>query len=269
MFAQINHLAIISENYATSTKFYETLFGMRTSPNAKPGRAITVGDGYVGLNINPRHAARPARLDHFGIDVADMEVAFERMRRKYPRVEWVKRPAIRPFANITTHDPDGNVFDLSQRRADNRRDIYAERDGVAQQRHVDHFAFRTMNPEEMAEFYCEIFELEPRNRAEGDPNHYLTDGHITMVIMPWHITDYLDTGIVSPGMDHIGFHVESVDKFKEDLDFASGENYRIAPYPLEVGAEGKARMEMWRRSCPMCQHHLTDVDGVLISVAEH
>ena len=34
---------------------------------------------------------------------------------KYPQVKWLKRPSSRPYAGISTHDPDGNVFDLSQK----------------------------------------------------------------------------------------------------------------------------------------------------------
>ena len=44
---------------------------MKTSDKTRPGRAVTVGDGYVGLNINPRRAGRSAGLDHFGIQVED------------------------------------------------------------------------------------------------------------------------------------------------------------------------------------------------------
>ena len=51
----------------------------------------------------------------------------------------------------------------------------------------------------------------------GDANRYLTDGHITMVVMPWAITDYDGTGIVSPSMDHIGFQVENLETFKADV----------------------------------------------------
>ena len=53
------------------------------------------------------------------------------------------------------------------------------------------------------------------SRSAGDRNHYLTDGHVTLVIMPWDITDYDGTGIITAGMDHIGFKVESVEAFKE------------------------------------------------------
>ena len=41
-------------------KFYEAAFGMRTAADTRPERAVTVSDGYVGLNINPRKAG-PAR----------------------------------------------------------------------------------------------------------------------------------------------------------------------------------------------------------------
>jgi catechol 2,3-dioxygenase-like lactoylglutathione lyase family enzyme len=267
MFAKINHIAAISENYAVSGKFYESIFGMKTSAKARPARAVTVGDGYVGLNINPRKAGRPARLDHFGIQIEDVETVLDRLRRLYPRVEWLQRPSTRPFAGITTHDPDGNVFDLSQKDMANRKDIYAESHSI-NPRHISHFGLRTLNPEAMATFYREVFELELGNKEAGDPNFYVTDGHITMVIMPWHITDYAGTGIVSPAMDHIGFTIESYESFQADFDKVTSENAQLIPYPVGSGAEGQARLALSQRSCKLCQHHLADVDGILLSVAE-
>lgn len=265
MFAKINHLAIISERYAVTGKFYEAVFGMKSVDQLSPTNAIVVGDGYIGLNINPRYVARPARLDHFGIEVEDVETAFERLRR-YPRVEWLKRPSNRPFAGITTHDPDGNVFDLSQKRMANRTDVYNAGEW-RQDRHISHIALRTLNPEAMAAFYGDVFGFERRNRREGDDNHYVTDGRVTLVLMPWHITDYAGTGIVSPSMDHIGFTVESIAKLKSDVERVSGENPLLAPLQLG-GPEGRARLELAQRSCPLGQHYLADPDGVLVAVAE-
>jgi catechol 2,3-dioxygenase-like lactoylglutathione lyase family enzyme len=267
MFAHLKHVAIISENYALASKFYESMFAMKTSPNARPQRAVTVGDGYVGLNINPRYAGRPARLDHFGLQVADVETAFERMRQAYPQIEWLRRPGNRPFAGITTHDPDGNVFDLSQAEMGNRRDMYVENDRIGA-RHVDHVALRTLHPAAIATFYRDVFELEERPRDAGDPNHYLCDGHVTLVIMPWHITDYDGTGIVSPAPDHLGFAVEDLAAFQADLERLAGDNPYIAPKPLSSGSEGRARLELSKRSCPLCQFHFSDVDGILLSAAE-
>src|ERR1700741_2025902 len=167
MFSKINHVAIVSDNSAQLAQFYEAAFGMRTSAKTRPGRAVTVGDGYVGLNINPRRAGRSAGLHHFGIQVEDTEACFERMRKKYPTVKWLKRPSTRPFAGISTHDPDGNMFDISQKNMANRTSVYVENDGTANPRHIDHVALRTMTPAETAEFYRDVFELAVANKAEG------------------------------------------------------------------------------------------------------
>ena len=266
MFAKLNHVAIVSENYAQLSKFYEAMFGMNTSSKTRPTRAVTVKDGYVGLNINPRRAGRSAGFDHFGIQVEDAEVAFDRLRRWYPMVKWQERPKNRPFAGVTTHDPDGNVFDISQKDMTNRTDVYVENDGKVNTRYIDHFALRTMRPAEMAEFYTRVFELTPVNRREGDPNYYLSDGHVTLVIMPWDITDYAGTGIITCGMDHIGFKVESVDACKADIARIAGDNPRLAPEPVGTGAEGDALAQLFRRCCPIGEHHLADCDGILIDI---
>src|SRR5215831_4922345 len=146
MFAKINHVAIVSRDYAQLAQFYEAVFGMRTSAKTRPGSAVTVGDGYVGLNINPRRAGRSAGLDHFGIEVEDAETAFDRMRKKYPTVKWLQRPSNRPFAGISTHDPDGNMFDISQKNMSNRTSVYRDQEagGGVNARHINHMALRTM-----------------------------------------------------------------------------------------------------------------------------
>ena len=266
MFAKLNHVAIVSENYAQLSKFYEAMFGMTTSSKTRPARAVTVRDGYVGLNINPRRAGRSAGFDHFGIQVEDTETALDRLRRFYPMVKWQQRPSNRPFAGITTHDPDGNVFDISQKDMTNRRDVYVENDGKLNTRYIDHFAMRTMRPTEMAEFYTRVFELTHVNRKEGDPNYYLSDGHVTLVIMPWDITDYAGTGIITCGMDHIGFKVEDVDACKADIQRIGDDNPRLAPAPVGTGAEGDALAKLFQRCCPLGEHRLADCDGILIDI---
>jgi predicted enzyme related to lactoylglutathione lyase len=264
---KINHLAIVSEKYAIAGKFYESMFGMRTSPNARPARAVSVGDGYVGLNINPRFIGRPARFDHFGVEVDDAESTFDKIGRTYPTVKWLKRPTNRPFAGVTTHDTDGNVFDISQKKMENRGDVYAD-NAPLNDRHVRHFGFRTLNPDAIAEFYRDVFQFGRIDADAGDPNRYLTDGHITMVVMPWAITDYDGTGIVSPSMDHIGFRVENLAAFKDDVARIGGANPYLAPSLLQGGPEDRARMELARRSCPLCEYFMVDVDGILISATE-
>jgi catechol 2,3-dioxygenase-like lactoylglutathione lyase family enzyme len=268
MFAKINHVAIVSERYAMLAKFYEALFGMKMSGTKNPARAMTVGDGYLGLNINPRKAGRPAALDHFGIEVEDVETVFDRMRTHYPQAAWVQRPSTRPFAGISAHDPDGNVFDLSQKSMTNRHASYVENDGEQNARCITHVALRTLHPDEMARFYSDVFELTPLNSSVGDPNHYLSDGKMSLMIIPWKIDLYMGQSILPTGLDHIGFTVESLAQFKEDLDEIVGVNPVMNPIPVGLGKEQGKRLDLLKQQCPMGEFFFSDPDYTMIAVRQ-
>src|SRR3546814_19006097 len=124
MFAKINHVAACSEKYALLGKFYETVFGMKSSPKLRSGRAVTVGDGYVGFNINPRKAGRGAGLDNFGIQEQSVETAYDRMRSKHTDTHWIDRQTNRTLAADTRKAPDRNVFCPSQANYANNDHIY-------------------------------------------------------------------------------------------------------------------------------------------------
>jgi predicted enzyme related to lactoylglutathione lyase len=267
MSAKINHLAIMSDQYSLEGKFYQSVFGTRVSADSPPDGSVCFSDGYVGFNINPRKSGRPAGFDHFGFDVEDLDLTIERIRKHDPELLVLKRPGNRQYAGYSGHDPDGNNFDLSQSGIENRRDVYAEGEW-AQDRIVDHFALRTLHPERVAEFYVDALGLSPANRQADDENHYLTDGRITMVIMPWAITDFAGTGITRPGLDHIGFRVESIDAVKRDIEDISGRNPHLAPRAYGVGKESKARLELAKACCPIGTYHLADPDGVLLDICE-
>jgi hypothetical protein len=81
MFAKINHLAISTDYYAVNAKFYQALFGMSTSSNPRPARAVPVGDRQIGLNNIPRRDGRRSGLDHFGMEVESISETLLRMRK--------------------------------------------------------------------------------------------------------------------------------------------------------------------------------------------
>lgn len=264
--ARIRHIAIVSDRYALLGRFYEALFGMKTAADKRPERAVTVSDGYIGLNINPRKAGRPAGLDHFGLEVDDVEQVYARLRERYPAIQVLKRPRTRPFAGVSTHDPDGNVFDLSQKDMENRTSVYVETPR-AHERRISHIAIRTLNAERVAQFYAEVYRLEALDKKGDDPNFYLSDGRVTLMLMPWKLADYAGTNIVRPGPDHIGFKVENVQAVKERLQTLVDDNPQLAPLAIGGGAEGQARLKLFK-GCPHGSFHLSDVDGVLIDVAD-
>ena len=272
---KIKHIATMSENCPRLAKFYGTAFGMKgfksgpapddPSLKLKP-KAVTVSDGYVGFNFNPRKPGRPAALDHFGFEVDNVEGTCARLRDKYPKVKVLQRPSNRPFAGLTTHDPAGNIFDLSQKQMTNRRDVYVA-DSWTAQRTLHHFVLRVLDPPSIARFYQDIFELEEQEKALEDPNIYLTDGRVTMVISPWDITNFKGTGIERPSMDHLGFKVESIDAVKSDLDKLAQSDPSSAARPVGVGPEGEARLALLS-NCRYGQLQLSDPDCVFIDIHE-
>ena len=267
MSARINHIGITSDHYAMNARFYQALFGMKTGTKTlPPARAISLGDGYVGMTHIPRRDGRTSGLDHFGIEVDDIEDTIARMQKFDPDLSALKRPPIRPYAAYSTHDPDTNIFDLSQRNIGFQKDVYADNEGSeTRPRSISHIALRTRNAERCAQFYAEVFGLPLLNKPT-DENYYLSDGRVTLVIIPWKIADYYGMDPARVGLDHIGFKVENVDAVKRDLEFLIGENPHMHGRPLGYGSEGEARLKLFQK-CPLGCHHFTDFEGVYIDIA--
>jgi catechol 2,3-dioxygenase-like lactoylglutathione lyase family enzyme len=270
MFAKINHMAMISPIYPMLAKFYEAYFGLKPSgKTSRPLNAVTVGDGYVGLNINPQRDGYVGGLDHFGMVVDDVDLVLERARAKFPAANIVKRPSTRPFAAYSGHDPDGNVFDLAQKsESDKLVGVYAEqaKEGRRQDRYLNKFAIRTMNAERCAEFYASVFELQPANRTAA-PGYHLTDGRVTLSILPWTITAFVGMGIKRPGPDHIGFKVEDIEAFKAHVQALAGMNTYLAPTPLGGSKEAEVR-RAFLAAQGGGKYQMADPGGVWIDVTD-
>jgi catechol 2,3-dioxygenase-like lactoylglutathione lyase family enzyme len=267
MAAKVNHVAIASDQYAMNGRFYQALFGMTPSSKPRPARSVVVGDGYLGLNCIPRREGRYSGLDHFGIQVDDLEDTIARIVKFDSSLSALKRPPIRPFAAYSAHDPDTNIFDLSQKDIGFQKDVYAENTGAeTRARTISHIALRTRHAERCAEFYTTVFGLAPADRPKDD-NFYLTDGRMILMIIPWKIADYYAQDPARTGLDHIGFKVESVDQLKKDMEFLIGENPHMHGRPLGYGSEGEARLKLFQK-CPLGCFHLTDIEGVHIDVGE-
>jgi predicted enzyme related to lactoylglutathione lyase len=267
MFGKLNHLAITSDHYTLLGMFYRAMFGLKASGDtAREIGAISVGDGYVGMTLIPRRGGRKAGLDHFGIEVEDLDKVRSKVAKKYPDIEIVKRPGNRPFASYSAHDPAGNYFDLSQPGHENRAEVYAK-GGWKQETTFSHFAIRAREAERLADFYTDVFELEARNLPSEEGGYHLTDGRMTMAIVPWKISSFNGAGIEQPGMDHIGFRVPDIKAFQANRDLVAKTNIQLAPKPIPFDSEGAARLVLLQK-CPHGTVQLADPDGTLIDVAQ-
>ena len=134
-------------------------------------------------------------------------------------------------------------------------------------RYANRYAIRTLNAEAVAEFYATVFELSPTNRKQGDENYHLTDGRVTLSIMPWEIGKFIGQSIKRAGPDHIGFHVEDVEAFKADVEELNGQNTFMMSRPLGGRKENEIRKAMLAANC-LGQHQIADPDGNWIDISD-
>ena len=282
MLTRIQHFAIVSENFVREAKFYESVFGMNRS---KPGSeeeqkairtnyAVSISDGYVGVTVIGRKPGYVPGLHHFGIDVDDVDEAIARISKNYPDVAVLKRPSNRPFATYGAHDPEGNYFDLTQEGMSNRRDVYAVAPGspqVEQQREqprrIHHLKLRVMNAPAMAAFYRDMLDLREADKALEDPNFYLTDGKMTLIVAPWKMSDFEGAGIDRPGLEHVGFKVESVDAVKKELAVLRQADPEMGERIIAEPSEGERRAALIA-SCRHCQRSTSSPDGIFVDITE-
>jgi catechol 2,3-dioxygenase-like lactoylglutathione lyase family enzyme len=278
MLTKIQHAAIVSENFVREAKFYEAVLGMKRS---KPGSAeeekairtnyaVSISDGYVGVTVIGRKPGYVPGLHHFGVDVDDVDEAIRRIKKKYPDIAVLKRPSNRPFATYGAHDPEGNYFDLTQEGMSNRRDVYSVRPSspqAEQLRRIHHIKLRVMNPAVIAAFYRDTFDLREAEKALEDPNFYLTDGKVMLIIAPWKMSDFEGAGIDRPGWEHLGFKVENIETFKKDLAALRESNPEMRERIVSEPSEGERRVALIA-SCRHGQHQFSSPDGVFVDVSE-
>jgi catechol 2,3-dioxygenase-like lactoylglutathione lyase family enzyme len=270
MFARIRHVAAHTEHYDKEFKFYQTVFGMKQittglvdeTGQSNPNRGH-ISDGVIGLALLAKRPGVQQGLDHFGFEVEDAKEVLDRIKQKHPGLLFTQALSYVPFAGIRAQDPAGTQFDLSQKGMTNVREGYLK-DGWEQPRWLNHIALRARDPEQVAEFYTTVLELEELPERAEDGAITLTDGKVRLMIRRCHDGFYRS---LRQGFDHIGFKVENVEKTKKDLADLAAEFPEAAARPIAKGRSG-ADLEKDLRGCPLASHVFSDPDGVLLDIGE-
>ena len=282
--AKFNYVASVSNNPATIATFYETIFGMEYDSGPVPvAQGALLSDGNILFNLRPRLPGHRVGLDHFGLAVDDLAKTLDRLRSDYPAIGWTDNPPNHPCATVVSHDPAGSIFALSEKGTGESKQEAARPTSVnfarwtkadPAGRTLHHYAIRTRKLEECADFYEDVFGLTHRRGIGGDPNHYLSDGAFTLVLIPWSIQDYAEISVTGRGPEFIGFRVENADGVREEIEgFYSQFSPGRAPIWLLTDVsrttnESQIRAAMIDRSCPICRYRFTDTDGVFVVVAD-
>lgn len=284
MSARISHVALNSNTPTPIATMYETLFGLELDMSlGSPERGEILSDGNILLNIRPRVPGQRVGVDHFGIEVEDIDATFAKLKADYPMIGWVKQPDDGAMGTYFAHDPAGSIFSLSQgsviggeRPMDRPVSANFARwsDGNPSERYLQHYAIRTRRLEECVDFYEDVFGFAHKKPTAADPNHYLSDGRMTLILIQWSIQDYGGISVTGRGPDHIGFKVEDAAKVQGEIEgyathFAPGN----APMWLlntvnRTTDENQIRSKMVADSNPVSQYQFTDRDGVFVVVSD-
>ena len=78
---------------------------------------------------------------------------------------------------------------------------------------IKHMAIVCMDPENLAKFYCEVFEMKEvtRSTRKGHTNVFLTDGYMNVALLSQKAEGKTN------GLNHFGFHVEDADVIADRL----------------------------------------------------
>ncbi|HXP92286.1 MAG TPA: VOC family protein [Candidatus Binatia bacterium] len=77
---------------------------------------------------------------------------------------------------------------------------------------IRHIAIFARNPDELAKFYQDIFEMEVVYTKGPGKSHYLSDGYLTLAILPHKLE-----GSAMTGLNHFGFAVTDVEKLRKRI----------------------------------------------------
>jgi catechol 2,3-dioxygenase-like lactoylglutathione lyase family enzyme len=270
MFARIRHVAIITENYQRMAKFYQTIFGMKKITSGmtdekgdyNPDRGH-ISDGVIGMALLQRHPGNRSGIDHYGFEVRDIDTLLGRVKARYPELRVITSLEHVPFSVARMLDPAGTHIDVSQQGVAKVREGYLE-GGWDQPRQLSHVAIRSADPAKLAEFYRTVFELKPVEGSTENGGFCLTDGKVSVAILPCGKTSYK---AMTEGLDHIGFKVESLEKTREEVDALSKSSPESAPRKIDIGRFGPTTKKELE-ACAMGQHPTTDPDGNLLDLVE-
>jgi catechol 2,3-dioxygenase-like lactoylglutathione lyase family enzyme len=110
----IRHIAFYTDDMERQARFYRDAFDLKEM--RRSAEAISLTDGYIGVTLIKTTPDSPKKgLDHFGFQVDNLEATERRLRQVAPDIEIVKPEHANMSAEYKVKDPDGNVFDISEK----------------------------------------------------------------------------------------------------------------------------------------------------------
>jgi catechol 2,3-dioxygenase-like lactoylglutathione lyase family enzyme len=225
----IKHMAICTHNNRRLARFYQLILGMEEVWNAEENSPYPfyVTDGYFNLNclqIYPALAEekREVGINHYGFKIEDLTAIEKRFADLDPSIRLASRPRDGRYTEFRIRDPDGNGVDITEKGWGSEREKRLPA--------IRHVGIGTEDPNRLAEFYKFVFSMKEVERKEipatGTRAIYLSDGITNLGLIK-------NSPVPKPGIQLLGFQVQSVSEIEERLKWPYGLTYRGEP-PLEI-----------------------------------
>ncbi len=228
--ARIRHIAFIVKEPEKLYDFYQHVFGVEEVRRSDTG-SIHVIDGFFNLALLQQvqtesevvntHRADGAEanqrrgINHYGFVVDKLDEVVSKLPDTTKRGESPQNG--RP-AEMRVIDPWGNNFDLSSRGFLGREEKRLPG--------VRHIVVQVDRPDQAAEFYTSVLDLEEVRRDE-DGSILMTDGDITMSLID-------EPYIGRPGIQYFGLQVEDWSATQKRFEEAGSELPDLRPGQTEA-----------------------------------
>jgi predicted enzyme related to lactoylglutathione lyase len=198
--ALIKHIALIAEDPRKVAEFYANVFDM-TITGVGDGGDLWMTDGYMEFALFPLNGTNPKGIHHFGLALAEDEKAaiYDKLakRDRLPFDPATDLPATdRSFGDDAILDADGNRVDLA---------IGASAAASDNTPKIKHIALFTEQPEELAEFYCDVFGMTLTG-VTGRGAHWVSDGYVNFALL------FKRSEKQPKGINHFGFVIDEAAK---------------------------------------------------------
>ncbi len=112
---------------------------------------------------------------------------------------------------------------------------------------IRHIALTTKDPDKVAAFYKEAFDMEEIRRSDNGAV-FLTDGYINLAILNHKTDNDADVGAHGPNFDgihHLGFQVDDLDSASAKLEKVNGKRLQSRDVvDAAMGPQGPRNFEM-------------------------
>lgn len=231
MESRIRYLAIVTDQPAELSHFYQEYFGLQELATS-PGGDISLTEGSFNLSLLKRRDSQSQTgLSHIGLAVSDMREVEAHLEEFAPNATIEPLDGSPAQGDYRVFDPNGYAVHLSS----SAFGVAADSAALPGVRHV---ALCQPNVDAVAGFFTKIFGIAEtghslQERQDGLPNRFTSDGRINMAILADAQTlrsrgeENVSPDHMKLGVNHFGFGVESYEPIISHLPAEAEPSRRV------------------------------------------